>query len=56
MALLLSTSSNWILSSGLNSWGDGSPVDPPQVNEDYYASWVQQNYIWQPESYPPWWG
>ncbi len=32
------------------------PDSGPAVSEDYYASWVQQNYIWYPESYPPWWG
>jgi hypothetical protein len=42
---------SWRLSRGLSVWGEA----PSQV-EDYFASWMQQNYIWQPESYPPWWG
>jgi hypothetical protein len=32
------------------------PTIATAVSEDYYGSWVQQNYIWYPESYPPWWG
>ena len=31
---------------------DSGPIEEPA---NYYGSWVEQNYIWYPESYPEWW-
>jgi hypothetical protein len=32
------------------------PPPPSGGSGDYFGSWVEQNYIWYAESYPPWWG
>ena len=52
MGLLLTLDGkDWKTVRGLTVWGLSA-----SESDSYYSSWVEQNYIWYPESYPTWWG